>query len=36
MSEPKDPFQKERHESGIKNTIFNGEQIPFVLRLKET
>ena len=34
-SEPKDPFKKDREESGIKNTIFNREEIPFVLRLKD-
>ena len=33
--ETKDPFKKEREESGIKNTVFNGEQIPFVLGLKD-
>ena len=31
----KDPFKKKREESGIKKTIFNGEEIPFVLRLKD-
>jgi hypothetical protein len=35
MSEAKDPFQKERQESGIKKTVFNGEEIPFVLGLKD-
>ena len=30
-----DPFKKDREESGVKKTVFNGEEIPYVLRLKD-
>jgi hypothetical protein len=30
-----DPFKKIRQESGLELTEFNGEEIPFILRLKD-
>ena len=35
MNDFQDPFKEARKESRIKNTVFNGEEIPYVLRLKD-
>ena len=35
MPEHLDPFRETRESSGLQITDFNGEQIPFVLRLKD-
>ena len=35
MSQSSDPFKNDRNKHGLKWTKFNGEEIPFVLRLKD-
>ena len=35
MPNLQDPFKEDREENGVKNTVFNGEEIPYVLRLKD-
>ena len=35
MSDPRDPFKEARGKCPIHSTEFNGEQIPFVLGLKD-
>ena len=35
MADPRDPFAEARKSSGVQVTHFNGEEIPFVLGLKE-
>ena len=35
MTVHQDPFREAREQSGVQNTEFNGEKIPFILRLKE-
>ena len=35
MPDPRDPFAEARKSSGVQVTDFNGEEIPFVLGLKE-
>ena len=35
MHSKQDPFREAREQSGVQITEFNGENIPFVLRLKE-
>ena len=35
MPEHLDPFREARESSGLQITDFNGEEIPFVLRLKD-